>query len=120
MLPIAELLTIHIQENSKEARYRQLYLAFREAILAGRLRSGLKLPGSRAVARELGLSRNTVIAAFEQLEEEGFILSKRGSGSYVSQILPDLSIRHDHTNQQPDEQHAFKGRRSLGPGGCRR
>ena len=100
MLPIAELLTIHITENSAEPRYRQLYHAFRESILAGRLRPGLKLPGSRAVARELGLSRNTVVAAFEQLEEEGFIQGVRGSGSYVSETLPDLSIRSSGSTQE--------------------
>ena len=52
--------------------HRQTYRALRGAILSGRLRSGLRLPSSRNLAKELGLSRNTVLQAFEQLVAEGY------------------------------------------------
>jgi GntR family transcriptional regulator/MocR family aminotransferase len=66
---------------------RQVYRALRAAILAGRLRAGERLPSTRALAGELRLSRNTVIAAYEQLLAEGYATSQGGSGTYVAQAL---------------------------------
>jgi GntR family transcriptional regulator/MocR family aminotransferase len=67
---------------------RQAYRALREAILAGRLRGGERLPSTRALARELGVSRNTVVLGFEQLVAEGYATTRGGSGTYVAEALP--------------------------------
>jgi GntR family transcriptional regulator/MocR family aminotransferase len=67
--------------------HRQLYHALREAVLHGRLASGMRLPSTRDLARELSVSRNTVLAAFEQLLAEGYLSGRVGSGTYVSQAL---------------------------------
>lgn len=56
------------------------------AILSGRLTSGELLPATRALARTLRISRNTVIAAYEQLSAEGMIRGRMGSGSYVQAV----------------------------------
>ena len=56
------------------------------AILDGRVNAGARLPASRSLARELDLSRNTVLAAYEQLQAEGFLLGRVGSGSYVANV----------------------------------
>lgn len=69
--------------------HRQLYDALRRAILSGRLAAGARLPSSRALAVELGLSRNTVLAALEQLASEGYVEGRTGSGTYVARALPD-------------------------------
>ncbi|MDX1385721.1 MAG: winged helix-turn-helix domain-containing protein, partial [Thermoanaerobaculia bacterium] len=68
--------------------HRQLYAALRGAILEGRLRPGTRLASSRTLARELGLSRNTVLQAFEQLVAEGYATGRRGSGTFVAASLP--------------------------------
>ncbi|NOG71346.1 PLP-dependent aminotransferase family protein [Roseicella sp. DB1501] len=68
---------------------RQLYLALRGAILAGRLPPGARLPATRALAAQLGLARNTVVAAYDQLLAEGFIEGRVGAGSFVSRDLPE-------------------------------
>jgi len=72
--------------------YAQLTRAIKAAVLDGRLASGSRLPPTRALAQELGLSRITVLAAYEQLRGDGFIEGRVGSGSYVStlQITPAL------------------------------
>jgi len=69
--------------------YRWLYEELRSAILAGRLRPGGRLPATRELAAQYGLSRPTIVTAFEQLRSEGYVEGKIGSGTYVSQTLPE-------------------------------
>lgn len=64
--------------------YSQLTRALKSAILSGRLGTGARLPSTRVLAEELGLSRITVLTAYEQLRAEGYIVGRVGSGSYVS------------------------------------
>jgi len=64
--------------------YSQLTRAVKSAILSGRLVAGARLPPTRTLAEELGLSRITVLTAYEQLRAEGYIVGRVGSGSYVS------------------------------------
>jgi GntR family transcriptional regulator / MocR family aminotransferase len=72
--------------------YQQLYGYLRAAILAGQLKGGSKLPSTRALADELGASRNTVLNAYEQLRAEGYLESVGGSGTFVARVLPDLLL----------------------------
>lgn len=67
-------------------QYSQLTRAMRTAILSGRMSAGSRLPPTRQLAQELGLSRTTVMAAYEQLRAEGFIEARTGSGSYVAAL----------------------------------
>ena len=64
----------------------QLAVALRDAISAGRLTPGARLPSSRELATELRLSRGVVVAAYEQLVAEGRLLSRRGSGTVVAPV----------------------------------
>ncbi len=66
--------------------YRQLYSGVRESILAGRLALGAGLPSSRALAEELGVSRNTVTLAFDQLVAEGYVEGAPRSGTRVAAV----------------------------------
>lgn len=75
--------------------YRQLYERIREAILGGQLKPGARLPASRQMAAEAGVSRNTVLAAFEQLHAEGYLEARRGSGTYVARVLPEEMLTAD-------------------------
>jgi GntR family transcriptional regulator / MocR family aminotransferase len=69
--------------------YRWLYSALRDDILAGRLRPGSRLPATRDLARQYKLSRGTVLSAFEELKAEGYLHGSKGSGTYVSSVLPE-------------------------------
>jgi GntR family transcriptional regulator/MocR family aminotransferase len=64
----------------REALERNL----RDAICAGRLPAGTRLPASRALARELGLARGTVVEAYQQLVAEGHLVARQGSGTTVA------------------------------------
>ena len=71
--------------------HRQLYEALRRAMLDGKLGPGERLPSSRDLAQDLNLSRNTVVAAINQLSVEGYLESRVGSGTYVNDSVPRLS-----------------------------
>ncbi len=91
--PELALLAGPIDPASATPLYRQLYDAIRNAILVGRFAPGARLPATRALAVELGLSRNTVAQAFDQLFAEGYLEGRVGSGTYVSRALPDELLR---------------------------
>lgn len=79
------------QRSGGVPAYRALYERLRTGILTGQLQPGSRLPPSRSLALDYGLSRTTVLAAFEQLESEGYISGRPGSGTYVSETLPDIA-----------------------------
>ncbi|MDR9861245.1 GntR family transcriptional regulator/MocR family aminotransferase [Pseudomonas baetica] len=70
---------------------RQLYQALRLRVLDGRLASGTRLPASRDLAAALGISRNSVVRAYDQLYAEGFIEGRVGDGTYVAQLPQTLT-----------------------------
>ena len=73
--------------------HRQIYEGYRAAILAGRLRAGDRLPSTRDLARELGVSRLPALEAFDQLLAEGYCESRVGSGTWVASDLPGARAR---------------------------
>ncbi|HTA40620.1 MAG TPA: PLP-dependent aminotransferase family protein, partial [Candidatus Acidoferrales bacterium] len=75
-----------IELGPERPLYRAVTAALRQAILSGRLEPGSGLPGTRALARELGVSRIVAVAAYEQLASEGYIVSSPGSGSRVAMV----------------------------------
>lgn len=91
--------------------YRQLYDELRQAILSGQLAAGTQLPATRMLAHELGVSRTTVMNAFEQLLAEGYVYGKIGSGTYVATDLPDELLQM--ARQQQPAQLTLGGNRPL-------
>src|SRR6187551_587624 len=75
---------IRLQRGSRTTLGAQLQTALRDAIRAGRLSPGERLPSSRGMATELGLSRGLVQACYEQLEAEGYLSARSGSGTRVA------------------------------------
>jgi len=69
--------------------YRWLYGELRAAILDGRLQPGSRLPATRDLAFAYHLSRSTIVTDFQQLKSEGYVEGRSGSGTYVSQVLPE-------------------------------
>ncbi|MDQ0749260.1 GntR family transcriptional regulator/MocR family aminotransferase [Streptomyces africanus] len=79
-------LDLHIDLDAAGGRRTGLESALRAAIRQGRLPAGTLLPSTRGLARELGLSRGTVTAAYGQLVEEGRLITRPGSGTTVAGI----------------------------------
>ncbi|MBJ9969478.1 PLP-dependent aminotransferase family protein [Providencia rettgeri] len=80
-----------------------VYHTIRNAILDGRIATGIKLPSSRALAEMMAISRNSVIAGFERLIDEGYLYSQKGSGTYVSPHIPDELIGAISSTKQGDQ-----------------
>ena len=72
--------------------YRQLYVRIRNLILDERFAAGDRLPSSRAMASDLGVSRTTVELAYDQLLAEGFVERRRGAGTFVAAVLPERPV----------------------------
>jgi GntR family transcriptional regulator/MocR family aminotransferase len=68
--------------------YKQLYERFRKGILTGQLERGTRLPSTRQLANELGISRTTVVLAYQRLLLEGYLESRVGQGTVVAHDLP--------------------------------
>ena len=91
-------LAIYLDNTSATPLYQQLTEAIRSAVLEGRLQPNQKLPSSRSLAKSLTVSRSTVTQAYEQLESEGYLETRRGSGTYIYHQIPD-----EWLNSQPIE-----------------
>jgi len=77
---------MHLQLDNKGPKHEQLARSLRQAIRSGQLQSGSKLPSTRMLSENLGLSRNTVLRAYEQLRIERLGVMREGSGTYVSEV----------------------------------
>jgi len=80
---------VSLDPNSAEPMYRQLYDGVRKAVLNRTLAPGTRLPATRELARDLGVARNTVMLAFDQLIAEGYVEGRVGAGTYVTEALPE-------------------------------
>ena len=85
----AELYAFEVDRAGGAPVFRQIYLQLRSAILSGTLRPGTKLPSTRELAVQLGVSRSAVVSAFEQLLAEGYASGKKGAGTYIASNLPE-------------------------------
>ena len=75
---------VHLRLDGRQDLTEQIYRQVRAAIEQGRLRAGDQLPASRTLAKELGVSRNTVGSAYEWLAGEGLLEGRQGAGTFVS------------------------------------
>jgi GntR family transcriptional regulator/MocR family aminotransferase len=78
---------------SETPLYRQISVWFQRAILAGQLQPGQRVPSTRALAKELQISRIPVLSAYELLIAEGYFQPFVGAGTCVSQSIPDATYR---------------------------
>ena len=89
---IADLVLVRLQKETDPLLHKRLYKAIRHAILDGSLPPHSRLPPSRDLAGELRMSRNTILTVYEQLLAEGYVVSRRGSGTFVAKTLPDMFL----------------------------
>ena len=71
----------------------QFYLVIKELILNGQLKAGRKLPSSRTLSEMMSISRNSILSGFDRLIDEGYLVTKKGSGTYVTSVIPDEVIQ---------------------------
>ncbi|WP_254490355.1 PLP-dependent aminotransferase family protein [Bacillus thuringiensis] len=79
------MLWIPIDRSLDISLIRQVYHQIRERILNGELQSGDKLPATRELSSELGVSRNVILEAYDQLFSEGFLVTRQGAGTFIAE-----------------------------------
>lgn len=92
---VADTFPLHLslQRGEGEPMHQQLYVALRTAILDGAFAPLARLPSTRVLADDLGVSRTTVLQAFDRLISEGYATTRSTSGTRVAGVLPPLSRR---------------------------
>ena len=83
------MISLSVDRNGADSLHRQIYDQIRDLILGGRIAPATRLPSSRLLAGDLGVSRNTVLNAYEMLLHEGYTEGRVGDGTRVSQVLPE-------------------------------
>ena len=91
-------LEIHIRNSSGQPIYEQIGDQIKGLILSGELKQGDPLPSIRALARDLRISVITTKRAYDELENEGFLYTVVGKGSFVAERNTEL-IREEHLKQ---------------------
>ncbi|HJT13650.1 MAG TPA: PLP-dependent aminotransferase family protein [Dongiaceae bacterium] len=108
------LLNFDLERAGPLPLFQQLYRQLRQAVLEGRVRPGVRLPATRFLARELGLSRNTVLTAYEQLASEGFLELRHRSGVFVAQDLPIAKAVAVASPPRPAPRIGKRGQAAIG------
>ncbi len=94
-MPTTAIDSIKLNRHAKEPLYAQLYATLRSQIINGQLAPNRRLPAVRVLAKTLSINPGTVVSAYRELEKNGYIISRRGSGSFVQEgmanSLPDQS-----------------------------
>ncbi|MBK7862370.1 MAG: PLP-dependent aminotransferase family protein [Archangiaceae bacterium] len=85
-------LALQLDRRSHLSLAQQLTRAITDAIRDGRLQPGAAVPSSRQLAQSLGLHRNTVVAAFDDLRLQGWVETVKGSHTRVTRALPEASF----------------------------
>ena len=85
MEPVLQI-EIALPEHGSREILHALHRQLRGAIVEGRLAAGLRLPSSRSLARSCGVARNTVLAAYDLLLAEGYIVTRPGGGTFVGEV----------------------------------
>lgn len=108
-------LMIPLDRDAAQPLRDQIYGAIRSAIVAGTLTHGGRLPSTRELARQLGVSRLTVDDAYARLAAEEYIAGRRGSGTYVSAAMegPPAGGNHERS-QAPEPAHLSRWGQRIG------
>lgn len=92
---------LHLDRATSMPMFRQLYEAIKQSILIGRIPPGTQLPPTRDLALQLGISRQTILNAYDQLMAEGYLSGTVGKGTFVSETLPLLRAKPKESTDAP-------------------
>lgn len=105
---------IIINNSSMQPIYEQIVAQFKAAIMRGELKEEEMLPSVRSLAKELKVSALTVKKSYDALEEEGFVITVHGKGSFVACASQELMMEEKRKEVEADLETAIRKGRSLG------
>lgn len=89
-----------IDEREEKTVFLKLTNLISQEILSGRLVQGTMLPGSRSLSKELGINRKTVQAVYEELEAQGWLVTRPRKGTFVADILLEKQLQIESVNER--------------------
>ena len=107
--PELPLPSIRLDATAEQPLHRQLYQQLSHAIRTGQLKPGTRLPSTRALASELGVSRTTTIEAYRDLQAEGYLKAQVGAGTVVVPTLPEVLLQANTSGSATATQPAHGG-----------
>src|SRR4051794_23110714 len=107
-------LLVELRRDARHPLRAQLEQGLREAVRGGRVAAGASLPSSRALARDLGVSRRLVVDAYAQLVAEGYLVSRRGAGTFLAETAGVAAAVEPVTEPRPPRFDFFPGVPDLG------
>lgn len=107
---------VALDRNQRVPLFAQIAHALAADISGGRLRAGDPLPGTRSLARSLGVQRQTVVAAFDELMSEGWIVTRPARGTFVSPAVPEPAPRRFAAESKAPARPRRSPRFDLPPG----
>lgn len=105
---------IIINNSSMQPIYEQIVNQIKAAIIQGNIKEEQMLPSVRSLAKELRISALTVKKAYDALEEQGFIITVHGKGSFVSCANQELMLEEKRKEVEYDIEMAIRKGRSCG------
>lgn len=112
-MPRIASLPIFLERHAGRTLQEQIYSSIRQCIVDGRVAVDQRLPSTRALAAELGVSRNTALLALEQLRAEGYLVARRGSGVFISRDVPERRFASPRSLAEPVTRPPFSRRGYL-------
>jgi GntR family transcriptional regulator/MocR family aminotransferase len=104
----AAALALGLERSSTESLHVQIGRQLRHMILSGRVAPGARLPSTRVLASELGVSRATSVLAYDQLVSEGYLEGRQGSGVFVAPSLGERSLQPAATSRSATRSSAWR------------
>lgn len=103
-----------INHSSMQPIYEQISGQIKEQIMHGKLKTGTALPSVRTLAKELKCSALTVKKSYDTLEQEGFVITVHGKGSFVADIRSETLLEEKRKEVEADLEEAIRKGRSCG------
>lgn len=107
-------MTIIINNSSLQPIYEQIMIQIKEKIMKGELKEDDMLPSVRTLSKEIKVSALTVKKAYDELEQEGFILTVHGKGSFVTSANQELMLEEKKKEVEQLFEEAVRKGRSCG------
>ena len=107
-------MTIIINNSSMQPIYEQIVSQMKAAIIQGKIKEEAALPSVRSLAKDLHVSALTVKKAYDALEEQGFIITVHGKGSFVACSNQELVLEEKRKEIEQDFESVIRKSRSIG------
>jgi len=107
-------MNIIINNSSMQPIYEQIVEQVKMNILKGKLEQGMPLPSVRNLSKNLRISALTVKKAYDALEQEGFVVTVHGKGSFVAGVNQNLLLEEQRKEVEHDFENAIRKARSCG------